>query len=117
MTEHQELGQSPCNEECTQLGTPDYPEKSRIECRVYARQIERVCGEPPDGAWLGVKSFSHDFGTYREVCVFWDDSIGPAAEYAYALEDSVPLEWDDTARAELAEAFAKLENVLSGKAV
>jgi hypothetical protein len=50
-----------------------------------------------------VKSFPHDFGTYREVIVMYDDEN--EKEYALALEveGNVPMNWDEKAKEELAQ--------------
>lgn len=50
---------------------------------------------------LTVKSFEHDFGTYREVCVVFDAENRQAIEYACGLESDGPAEWDAIARYEL----------------
>ena len=108
-----EIGSTPCDEECAQVGTDDYPEKSRLECRVFANQLRRVFGDPPAGAEIGVKAFQHDFGTYREVVVFFDDAKSkeegnPGYEYAIKVENNTPAKWDIPALHELAEGLRKL---------
>jgi hypothetical protein len=95
-----QIGATPCEEECAQTGRSDYPERSRRECLVFQRMLERLY-PAPDGACLEVKSFPHDFGGYREVCVCYDDENEAASEYAFRLERETPLKWDATARYEL----------------
>lgn len=90
------IGPSPIEEDCAPVGRPDYEERSRRECHVFLRQLERQF-PPPDGASLFIKSFLHDFGAYREVCVRY----ARALEYAYGLENDIPMYWDDIARYEL----------------
>jgi hypothetical protein len=94
------IGPSPIEEDCASVGRPDYEEQSRRECHVFLRQLERQF-PPPDGASLFIKSFPHDFGAYREVCVRYHDDDAQAFEYAYSLEKDIPLHWDDIARYEL----------------
>ena len=53
-------------------------------------------------ATLVIKPFPHDFGSYREVCVRYDDTDPAAADYALALESDTPAEWDAIAHYELA---------------
>lgn len=108
-----EIGASPADEDCAQIGSDDYPEKSRLECRVFANQLRRVFGDPPSGAEIGVKAFRHDFGTYREVVVFFDDAKSeeeenPGFEYAINVENNTPEKWDILALKELAEGLRKL---------
>lgn len=91
-----ELGSAPCDEDCAQVGTPDYPERSYDECRRYIALLTTAMGEPPDGAWFSTKSFPHDFGTYREVVVYFDAANEAAADYAWRCEGEAPRTWDDT---------------------
>lgn len=108
MAEVIEIGSSPCNEECAQVGQPDYPERSKAECRAFINQIKRVMGEPPEGVTLYTKSNQHDYGTYREVAVkvsaLGEEARDIALVYAYRCEGESPENWDDEARAELAAA-------------
>ena len=94
------IGPSPIEENCALVGRPDYEERSRRECHVFLRQLERQF-PPPVGAALFIKSFPHDFGAYREVCVRYDDDDAQAFEYACGLENNTPMNWDDIARYEL----------------
>jgi hypothetical protein len=94
------IGATPCEEDCAQVGQADYPERSRRECLVFKRLLERMY-PVPDGAWLKVKSFAHDFGSYREVCVCYEDQDEAACDYAYRLEEGTPAKWDAIARHEL----------------
>ena len=101
MKDYMTLGPVPCDEPCAQVGQDDYPEQSRKECRAYVAQLHRHFGEPPEGAYFAVKSFPHDFGSYREVCVVFDDENEKAREFAYKCEAETPAEWDAQARQEL----------------
>lgn len=95
------LGPTPPGEKCAQVGADDYPEKSRIETRAFLNQLIRQFGEPPPGARFTVKSFSHDFGSYREVCVAYDENSETAGDFAFNVENNLPESWDDAARKEL----------------
>ena len=101
MRDYVNIGSSPADEDCAQVGTDDYTVKSRKECTVFAEQIIRVCGEPRGTAAVVIKSFPHDFGTYREVCVSYDVEDEEGQEYAYMVESNAPNTWDDIARKEL----------------
>ncbi len=96
------IGPAPCDEKCAQVGEDTFPEQSRKECRAFMGQLKRVFGEPPEGAELRIKSFEHDFGTYREVVCYFDDAYPESREYAFKLEGEAPSKWDEQARAELA---------------
>ncbi len=80
-------------EDCAQVGQPDYPEASKAECRAFIQAIKRVCGEPPDGAVLTIKSQPHDFGQYREVAVVYDAENQAAADYADKCDRQAPGTW------------------------
>jgi hypothetical protein len=94
------IGTTPCEEECAKVGRPDYEERSQRECLVFRRMLQRLY-PAPNGARLTVKSFSHDLGGYREVCVRYDDEDEAACEYAFRLERETPLKWDAIACYEL----------------
>jgi hypothetical protein len=101
MRDYVSIGSSPVDEECAQVGSADYYERSRKECGAFKRQLVRIFGEPPEGAMLVTKTFPHDFGEYREVCVNYDDESEEALKYAFELEGSTPEKWDEEAREEL----------------
>ena len=100
--EQVDLGPVPGEEMAASVGAEDYLERSTRECLVYKRMLSRL--HPiPEGidAKLAVKSFPHDFGTYREVVVKFDPNDEAATNYAYDLESNSPASWDTTARFEL----------------
>jgi hypothetical protein len=39
MREYLTLGPAPCNEDCAQVGQPDYHERAREECRRFILRI------------------------------------------------------------------------------
>ena len=66
-----------------QVGRADYDERSRRECRVFLRMLERLYPLADDvPARFTVRSFPHDFGAYREVCVRYDDTDARACDHA-----------------------------------
>jgi hypothetical protein len=91
------LGPTPGNESCAQVGADDYSERVKKESKAYIAQLVRINGEPPPGARFCVKNFQHDFGTYHEVAIEYDNSL-EAIKYALAVDDSTPGEWDEEAR-------------------
>jgi len=101
MRDYISIGSTPCDESCAQVGSPDYYERSRKECTAFKHQLVRVFGEPPGSAILVTKTFPHDFGEYREVCVSYEDESEEALDYASKLECNTPEKWDEEARKEL----------------
>jgi len=102
MIEYLNIGPVPWGEACAQVGSQDYDRRSRRECVAFLNQIRRVAGPEPAGAALVIKSFPHDFGSYREVCCRYSDESDPASDYAFDCESHEALElWDDQALSEL----------------
>lgn len=101
MRDRLEIGPTPAEESCAQLGSDRYDRVWRAECNAYRNQLRRVCGEEPDGATLRITSNSHDYGTYHDVAVEYDPDVPGALAYALKVEAEAPGEWDDEARAEL----------------
>lgn len=93
--EYMEIGPTPANEECLQLGADNYTsDGARAECHRFIRTIKVKLGEPPEGASLVVRSNRHDFGTYYEVAVKYDEAKEAAIDYAFKVESEAPTEWD-----------------------
>lgn len=108
MKQYMDLGPTPCDEDCAQVGSENYTERAKKECAVYVRQMHRVLaanGHPestwPEGFNIVVRGEPHDFGTYHEVKVRYDDSDEKAVELAFIAESLVPAKWDDEALKEL----------------
>jgi hypothetical protein len=96
MTDYIEIGPSPCEEDCVQVGTEDYLARGRAECRRFIDLIRQECGEEPPGAVLTIKNNPHDFGTYSEVICRYNDSNEEAMDYAFFVESNAPTKWDGT---------------------
>lgn len=103
MREYVSIGPAPYEEQCIQVGDPDYRKRAMTECLHFVKAIRRVCGEPPEGASLGVKSFPHDYGSYLEVVAYYDDTNEKAAEYAFMVEEKAPATWE---QAQMVSPFA-----------
>lgn len=101
MTDTLSLGPTPADEPCEQLGPHYDPTRAWLECKVYIAQLRRQFGKEPGTARLKVTSNPHDFGTYYEVGVRFDDDDEVGQAYAYRLEKESPAEWDEAARLEL----------------
>ena len=99
--EYMELGPTPCDEDCAQLGTDGYRERARKEAQAYIRQLVRIHGEPPAYADFATKWFNHEFGQYCEVVIKYDEDNDEAREYAYKVESNLPPTWDKVAEQEL----------------
>lgn len=104
MNDYLNIGSTPYAEPCAQVGSPDYSRLSTIECRAFANQCHRVMvnkfGEEYT-AIVRIKSFPHDFGTYKEVVVEYNPEIESQTEQALYLESADLEYWDDEAKEEL----------------
>lgn len=102
MLDYLTLGPTPSSEDCEQLGPKYDPVKARAECLAFKHQLERLF---PAGVFK-IKSFAHDFGTYMEVCVLYNDSwANDTIRAAYDAEANTPETWDEQAKAELKAAL------------
>ncbi len=93
MKDYFNLGPVPCEEAAAQLGEADYEIRALEECDRYIDLIKATLGPPPPGAALVTRSFRHDFGTYFEACVEFDDNIPEAWAYALLVEHKAPTRW------------------------
>jgi hypothetical protein len=101
MRESLELGPTPCDEECAQVGKDDYFTKARPECRRYIELLNKKFGKPPGEAYFYVKSNPHDFGSYLEVAIKFDPNNRDEAAFAYHVESNLPATWTDDAEVPL----------------
>ena len=93
MRDYESIGASPCGETCVQLGSEDYSEKARAECRRFIDLIRTCCGPEPENAELIVKGSPHDYGTYYEVYVRFESESADASDYAYHCQTNAPAGW------------------------
>ena len=89
------IGSSPAEEDCFQLGDA----RCRRECLIYKRQLER---EFPEGDFR-IKAFPHDFGEYLEVVAYYDTEDEEATDLAFEAECDASQVWDKLALAEITE--------------
>jgi len=99
------LGSTPCNEDCAQVGNDNYYDQSQIELHVYGKYIHRIFPQilASKTLYLKIKSFPHDFGTYRELVLYYDDSNEEELSLAYSIDEFLPRNWDEEALKELTE--------------
>ena len=95
MRDYLSIGPTPCEESCAQVGDPDYCEKALPECRRFIELLRQKFGLEPAGAWLSIKWFPHDFGSYCEVVCNFDTTIEESVEYALRCEAELPATWGE----------------------
>lgn len=97
MLNYESLGPTPAGEDCIQIGDANYSNKAGSECSRYRDLLKLKFPEAGKyGCSFHRKSFKHEFGTYYEIVVQFDDSRGEALEYAYFVEANIPEFWGDT---------------------
>lgn len=95
------LGPVPLEEDCAQVGSDGYYERSRVECRAYINQLKRQFGEPPTGGSLKILACPHDFGTYHEVIAIFNEIYPDSCKWAFEIEENLPMRWDEEALIDL----------------
>lgn len=98
MLESLELCSVPLDEECQQVGMPTFSrQKETLELQACKAQIERENKQLFDtrNIRLSVKSNPHDFGTYRELVLKFNDEDEDACDAAYRIEACLPEKWDE----------------------
>jgi hypothetical protein len=88
-----DLGGTPANEDCAQLGhTPDFDRLNLLEVRAYAVAMQARFGPPPEGCNYVTVPNRHDFGTYRTLGLRIEDRVNrdPAViAYIEAAQDGL----------------------------
>jgi hypothetical protein len=116
MRDELSIGPVPSDKACQQVGTSHYdPTKARSECRRFIQAIRIQCGNEPEGATLRIKSNPHDFGSYLEVVVQYEEDNEAAVEYAFKVEGNAPTEWptDEEVQAYLASEDPEVADALN----
>jgi hypothetical protein len=88
MKDYLYIDTTPSNESCTQVGDPDYYGKARAEGKRMIVQIDKHY-PLPEGASMGytiIKSESHDFGSYYQIKIIFDDECELSTNWAYSIE-------------------------------
>ena len=103
MRDYLEIDTVPSEEDCAQVGAPDYYTQARREARAYIDQILRHYPAPTWGD-ICIKRNAHDFGEYFSIKIIFDDTDEESCNWAYDIEADplgVLQNWDAEARAAL----------------
>ena len=95
MRDYVNIGSTPPAEDCSQVGSDNYYEEAKEECKRYIELLRKKMGVEPFGARLVIKSFPHDFGSYYEVVCYYEDSQPESVDYAFKCENETPETWDE----------------------
>jgi hypothetical protein len=103
-----EIGATPGEADCAQVGKDGYHRLARIECNAYIVALTRYYGTPPEGSRFSVHSNPHDFGSYLDVRYVYDSAIPEHVAHAIKVENGLrfwaeagmwsPVKYDDKGR-------------------
>jgi hypothetical protein len=83
------------------MGDANFASYSKMEARALMNQILRTFGQPPERTSLRMIACPHDFGTYYDVAVVYDDDSAESQEWMLKVEGELPCNWDSEAIKEL----------------
>lgn len=99
------IGSTPCDEDCAQVGSQDYYSRARAECERFRNLLRKKFGPEPAGARLAIKTFPHEFGSYLEVVCYYEEGEyneetgeteqTESEKYALRCSDEMPKRWED----------------------
>lgn len=103
MLDYLNLGSTPSDEDCAQVGGPDYQNIANKELDAYKAQLERMFPGLETHKRMEFKKmwFPHDFGSYGEIVITYDDDNELEAATAIEIEWNTPTNWDQEAIKEL----------------
>ncbi len=102
----------PIEEKGTQVSQErDYFPWMQKEATAFKNQLERMAERGEFGergnAYFKTKRCPHDFGTYLDIEVVYNDDSETETDFMLAVESNTPLKWDDEARKELGPDYFK----------
>jgi hypothetical protein len=95
MRQELSLGGNPPDEDCVQVTKGNYSAVQRQETEAYKRALIKFLGEPPEGVRFKITNNPHDFGSYYDLVVIFDDDDEAQTKYAFACESDGPATWED----------------------
>lgn len=96
-----EFDLTPSEENCSQVGKDNYYANATKEYETIKNQLIRIFGNPPNGVFFKKSFVPHDFGSYIELRVYYDNNDETSIDYAFKLENEWPAKWDQEAIKEL----------------
>jgi hypothetical protein len=97
--DYMDLGSAPAEEDCAQVGSDDYSQRVRRECRIWIDQLKRTMN--PTLRLATYTDSGHDAGTQYYVVCYYDNENEAEVEEMLRLESESPGKWDDAALAML----------------
>lgn len=101
-TDYIYLSPTPVEEDCAQVGEPDFRKKATKEMTAFCNQLYREFPEAREkGVYFRIKWQNHDFGEYGEVVATYEMDDSDAMEFALHVERNIPERWDEKAISDL----------------
>ena len=120
MRDYIEIGSSPFDESCAQVGDAYYEMRSKIETKAYLNQLNRMFPEVLNSSTLSfsIKTFQHDFGPYKEVVINYDSDNEEEYEIVISkIDKNIPSNWDEEALKEKKTQTNILEGIKNDSAI
>jgi hypothetical protein len=90
------IGCTPAAEDCVQVNSEIYYLDDMLkECDRYKEMLQAKFADCTK-VTIAVKTFPHDFGSYAEVVVKYDNEDIEALAQAIHIENNMPMNWTDT---------------------
>jgi hypothetical protein len=90
------IGCTPASEDCVQVSNTEYyMDKMLAQCNRYKEMLQAKFADC-NKVTIAVKTFPHDFGSYAEVVVKYDNEDIDALSQAIHIENNSPMYWTDT---------------------
>lgn len=91
----------PHGEDCMQLGAENYDKFSNLEADTLIDQIIRQLGQPPEGTYFKKIKCPHDFGTYLDIALVYDENDETSEAYFLYVDQNMPEYWDNISEEKL----------------
>lgn len=92
------LGSVPCDENCVQVDpNTDYVPQMIAECKHYKELLEKKFPIPQnleDNVYFKLKREEHEFGSYYEVTIRYNEELEEAVNFAFNVENNLPATWE-----------------------
>jgi hypothetical protein len=99
--DYMEFDTAPSEEKCASVGEDNYYIKAKMEYDALVNQIKQIFGLVPETVSFRFKGCPHDFGTYYQLMIKYDENNEAAEEYIYKIENEFPKFWDKEAKRQL----------------
>ena len=97
MRDNYEIGSSPNEEECAQVGSPDFVERAENELDKYREMLEKRFPQAKEyRCKFVIEWYPHDFGSYGEVCISYNPEDNASNEFMLFVEGNLPAKWVDS---------------------